>query len=153
MPLAFWEEVGIGVVSGLAVLAIGGVATWAIRQRGKRRRENAQRREERYIERAGLRAGLSAVGSELRDNGHIAERCETGQGHVPELVARVSVQAWADRRGEMMALRDEDRETWDELEETYRHLRQSKQSGGYPPKSDYLLALADRLGEKLDAEG
>ena len=51
-----------------------------------------------------------------------------------------------------MLLRTDDLPTWDELEETYRLLRQSKQGGGYPPKSTDLLALAERLDEILERE-
>jgi hypothetical protein len=52
----------------------------------------------------------------------------------------------------MMYLRSDDRATWDELEETYRALRQSKQGGGYPPKSEDLVALAERLEKTLEWE-
>lgn len=88
----------------------------------------------------------------MKDAAHIAQRCEKGQGHVPELVARMSVQAWADWRGDIMYLRTDDAPLWDELEETYRLLRESKQGGGYPPKSADLLALAQRLERTLERE-
>jgi hypothetical protein len=52
----------------------------------------------------------------------------------------------------MMYMRTEDRATWDELEETYRLLRQSKQGGGYPPRSPDLRVLAERLTTMLDRE-
>ncbi len=138
----------MGVVSGLIVLAIGGLVAWVIRQRGRRNRDAFQE----YLNRAPLRAGLSAVASELRDCAHIAQRCEEDQGYVPELVARLPLQAWADRRGEMGDLRTEDRSTWDELEDTYRLLRQSRDGGGYPPKSADLIALAERLEKRLERE-
>jgi hypothetical protein len=144
----FWFWVAVSVVAGLIVAAIVAGATWAVRRRGERNRWLFQE----YLHRAGLRAGLSAVASELRDAAHIAERCEEGQGYVPELVARLSVEAWADRRGEMDYLRGDDPPTWNELEETYRALRESKQGGGYPPKSTDLLALAERLEKILDRE-
>jgi hypothetical protein len=64
----------------------------------------------------------------------------------------MSVQAWADWRGDIMYLRTDDAPLWDELEETYRLLRESKQGGGYPPKSADLLALAERLEETLERE-
>lgn len=145
---SFWESVAVGTVSGLIVVAVSAAVAWGIRQRGRRNREAFQE----YLNRAPLRAGLSAVADELKDAAHIAERCEEGQGYVPELVARLSVQAWADRRGEMMYLRTDDPDTWDELEETYRALRESKQGGGYPPKSTDLQGSAERLEETLERE-
>ena len=36
--------------------------------------------------------------------------------------------------------------------DTYRLLRQSKEGGGYPPRSADLLALAERLEETLERE-
>lgn len=144
----FWFWVVVSVVAGLIVLAIGAGAGWAIKRRGERNRWAFQE----YLNRSPYRAGLSAVASDLREAAHIAQRCEEGQGHVPELVARLSLQPWADRRGEMMYLRTDDPPTWDELEETYRLLRESKQGGGYPPKSADLLALAERLEKTLERE-
>jgi hypothetical protein len=152
VPLAFWEAFFLGVAVTVVSGVILGVIFGGWRRVMHRRAEMERAAAERYTARSPLRAGLSAVASELRDCTDIAERCETGQGHIPELVARLPTQAWADRRGEMMPLRDEDRETWDDLEETYRLLRQSKQSGGFPPKSADLLALSERLEEKLEAE-
>jgi hypothetical protein len=144
----FWFWVAVSVVAGLIVLLIGGIAGWAVRRRGQRNRWAFQE----YLGRMPYHAGLSAVASEVRDAADIAQRCEEGQGHVPELVGRLSVQAWADRRGEMDYLRTDDPPTWDALEETYRALRQSKQGGGYPPKSADLLALAERLEKTLKRE-
>jgi hypothetical protein len=145
--LAFWESVAVGVVSGLIVLAIGGLVAWAIRQRSRRQREKALRREQR----APLRAGLSAVASELRDCAQIVQTWEESEGRVLD-PAPPPVSAWRNRRNEMTPLRDEDRALWDDLEQTYDALQTSKGRNDYSPSSAALLALAERLEKTLERE-
>jgi hypothetical protein len=50
----------------------------------------------------------------------------------------------------MAGLRDEAPELWKELEGVYGDLDLTRAAGAYPPQSDYLLSLADRLDEAAD---
>jgi hypothetical protein len=110
----------------------------------KRRQEEAAADQEAAIMRTPIRVGGHIVAEELRANAEVAKRAEEGS-HVPAEAQHIRLFDWWGRRGEIAGLRDEDSELWSDLEQTYAALEQSKQRGAYPPASEHLLALADRL--------
>lgn len=144
-PLAsFWGSVLVGVISGLAVIAIAGLARWGWMLRGKRQREQAQR----DFDRIPVRVGLHQIAAELRRNADISARCWEGQGHVPSEARTLTTEEWPSRANEMRALLDENRALWNAIQATYDALSESRRSGGYPPKPEGLRALADECDEQ-----
>jgi hypothetical protein len=81
----------------------------------------------------------------------VAKRCEDGY-HVPAEAPHLSLIQWKDFKGQIAQLEAEAPELWQELEDTYGALRQTKARGASPPQSPDLLKLADRLEEAAEGE-
>jgi hypothetical protein len=144
-----WSSVATGVVVGVVVGLILAVVLGAPRWYARRRERKAKEAEARAINRAHLRGGASNVARELRANAEVAKRCEDGY-HVSAEAKFVSLIQWKDFKGQIAGLQAEVPELWQELEETYEALEQTKARGANPPPSADLLRLADRLEEAAE---
>ena len=123
-----WNSVATSVVVGLILAVVIGSFRWYLRRRERRAKEA----EARAINRAHLRAGASQVAQELRANAEVAKRCEDGY-HVSAEAKFVSLIQWKDFKGQIAGLQAEAPELWQELEETYEALGQTKTRGANPP--------------------
>jgi hypothetical protein len=144
---SFLTGVGVTVVGGLILAVLIGSARWYLgrpERKAKEAEAEAKEAEAESIRRTPIRVGGHIVADELRWNADVAKRCEDGS-HVPTEGKTVRLEAWSDRQGEMAGLRDEAPELWQELVDTYNALELSRVRGAYPPRSNDILALAERL--------
>jgi len=136
----------VTVVGGIILAVLVGGPRWYVKRR-ERKRKLA---EADQIRRMPISVGGHIVAAELRWNAlNVAKRCEDGS-HVPTEGRKVRLEDWRSRKAEMAGLRDEAPALWEELVEAYGDLDLTRLSGAYPPRSDYLLDLADRLDEAAD---
>jgi hypothetical protein len=142
-----WTGVVVGVVVSVIVAAIFRIPRWYVRRREKKAKEAEARRSARIH----ITAGAGNVARELRENAEVAKRCEDGY-HVPAEAPHLSLIQWKDFKGQIAQLEAEAPELWQELEDTYGALRQTKARGASPPQSADLLKLADRLEEAAEGE-
>lgn len=139
-PGSFFGGVVVAVVGGLVLAFVLGVPRLLANQRKQKREAETSERERRTP----IRVGAHIVASELRESAEIAERCHGGL-HVPSEAAKLSLNEWQARRGEMLPLRDENADLWTTLGAAYEALARSKRDGAYPPSASELRDLADRL--------
>jgi hypothetical protein len=144
---AFWTLVAVGVVSGLIVAGVVAGPPWYRR----RRERQAKEAEAELIRRTPIRVGGHIVATELRWNAGVVKRCEEG-GDVPAELKTVRLDEWRDRKNEMAGLQDEAPKLWKELVGTYADLDHMRHGMASPPRSDYVLSLADRLDEAAEGQ-
>jgi hypothetical protein len=129
----------------LTVAGILGTVRWW----NARRKRKAVEAEQAYIWRTPIRVGGNIVADELRANADIALTCEEGHSVSTEGM-HIQLQGWKDRRGEIAPLEAEIPLLWTELVETYRLLGLTRSHGAFPPTSQSLFALADRLDKAAE---
>jgi hypothetical protein len=151
---SFFSGVGVTVVGGLILAVVIGSARWYIgrpERKAKEAEAEAKEAEAETIRRTPIRVGGHIVADELRWNADVAKRCEGGS-HVPTEGSTMRLEAWRDRQGEMAGLRDEAPGLWQELIDTYTALELTRVRGAYPPRSDDLLVLAERLDDAAESK-